>query len=108
MDEQRLSAPAVRRWTGPNEYIDGLVRRRTSRGTRLPTGQRTEPEAPRMLLSTLPFVALLAALGVLAVAIMIAAWPVHDAKPSSRQLTLHEKGTAAKGWFQEAQKEMHR
>ncbi|MES2119589.1 MAG: hypothetical protein V4513_03310 [Pseudomonadota bacterium] len=61
-----------------------------------------------MLLSTLPFVALIAALGVLAVAIMIAAWPVHDAKPASRQVAPQERGMAAKGWFQEAQKEMHR
>lgn len=98
----------MRRWTRPDEYIGGLVRRRTSRGTRLPRRQRTEPEAPRMLLSTLPFVALLAALGVLSVAIMIAAWPVHEAEPQFRRVALHEQGTAAKGWFQKARKEMHR
>lgn len=108
MDEQRLSARAMRRWTRPDGYIDGLVRRRTRRGMRLPKRQRTEPETPRMLLSTLPFVALLGALGVLSVAIMIAAWPIHETRPESRWVALHEQGTAAKGWFQEARKEMHR
>ncbi len=58
-----------------------------------------------MLLSTLPFLALIAGLAVLSVAIAIAAWPVHppvaaQVKPAPREL-----GTAPRGWFQEAQKE---
>jgi hypothetical protein len=106
MDVPRLTAPAARKWTRPDEYVEGLVRRRSTRhGYRRPR-QRTEPEAPRLLLSTLPFLALLGGLAVMAVAIMIAAWPVHEAAPQRPQPVEHERGVAAKGWFQEAQKEM--
>lgn len=106
MDLPRLSTPASRRWTRPDDYVEGLVRRRTSRkGYRRPR-QRTEPEAPRMLLSTVPFVALLGALAMLGVAIMIAAWPGGQPQSHQQQPVQHERGIAAKGWFQEAQKEM--
>ena len=68
---------------------------------------RTEPETPRLLLSTLPFVALLGALGVLAAAIIIIAWPGNrlQVKPPAEA---HEKGVAAKGWLQEAERDFHR
>jgi hypothetical protein len=106
MDLPRLTAPAARKWTRPGDYVEGLVRRRTSRHGRRQPRRRTEPEAPRMLLSTLPFAALLGALAVMSVAIMIAAWPGSQPKPQAQQPVQHERGVAAKGWFQEAQREM--
>jgi hypothetical protein len=59
------------------------------------------------LLSTIPFLLLFALLGVLAIAIMVIAYPgnqpVQKPKPTAK-----EQGVAQRGWFQEAQKEMHR
>jgi hypothetical protein len=59
-----------------------------------------------MLLSTVPFLALIGLLAVLGVAIMIIAFP--GSQPVSKPSTVakHEKGVAERGWFQEAQKEM--
>ncbi len=106
MDIPRLSESESRKWTRPDDYIEGLMRRRTGglgdRGRR----QRTEPETPRLLLSTVPFIALLAGLGILGVAIMIAAAPWAQPQPRQPQPVQHERGVAAKGWFQEAQKDM--
>ena len=101
MKKQGLASPPPRAWTKIEDYVTPLVRR--SR-LRLRLRPRTQPEAPRLLLSTLPFLALLAALAVLAVAIMIAAWPGGQPSPRAR-LSPHQQGYAAKGWFQEAQKE---
>jgi hypothetical protein len=70
--------------------------------------RRTQPESPRMMLSTLPFVALIALLGVLAVAIMVIAFPGNQPASNPRQVAAKEQGRAERGWFQEAQKEMHR
>ena len=108
MDKQRLSAPAARKWTSADDYIDGLIRLRRNRNARRKPVARTEPETPRLLLSTLPFAALLVALGMLSMAIMIAAWPIHQATAAKQQPAQAERGVAAKGWFQEAQKDMHR
>ncbi|MEO7751285.1 MAG: hypothetical protein ABIS09_08190 [Sphingomicrobium sp.] len=108
MDKQRLGAPASRRWTKPDDYVEGLVRRRNSRRGRHLTRGRTEPETPRPMLSTVPFAALILALAMLSVAIMIAAWPGGYAAPSASQAAPTERGVAAKGWFQDAQKEMKR
>lgn len=60
-----------------------------------------------MLLSTVPFFILLMLLGVLAVAIMIVAFP--GTQPQIRQpaAAAKEKGVAQRGWFEEAQKDMH-
>lgn len=92
-----------RNWTRPEDYIGAMARRRTARRQREPK-PRTQPEAPRLLLSTLPFLALLAALGVLTVAIMVMAWPGSQPMPRA-STTPREQGVAAKGWFQEAEKE---
>ncbi|GAC1503211.1 MAG: hypothetical protein NVS1B6_10360 [Steroidobacteraceae bacterium] len=80
-----------------------LPRQRQSQRIRL----RTEPERPTLLISTLPFFALLAVLGILAVAIMIVAFP--GSQPLTRTGTIvpKELGVAQRGWFQEAQKDMH-
>ena len=68
------------KWTRPEDYISALARRRTFRRTRRRERQ-SEPDSPRLLLSTLPFLALLGLLGVLAVAIMVAAFPGSQPQP---------------------------
>ena len=92
-------------WTTPGDYFGALARRRTARRSREPK-PRTQPERPRLLLSTLPFLALIIGLALLSVAIMVAAWPGTE-PPAARKAPPPELGTASKGWFQEAQKEFH-
>ena len=101
MKKQGLAPPPPRAWTRIEDYVVPLIRRAHARRRMEP---RTQPEAPRLLLSTIPFLALLAALAVLAVAIMIAAWPGSQPRPQPRPAQ-HEEGVAAKGWFQTAQRE---
>jgi hypothetical protein len=95
-----------RAWTRPDAYFAALARKRSFRrahGER----QRTQPEAPRMLLSTVPFLMLLGLLAVLGVAIMITAFPGSQPQPRPRPTAASkERGIAQRGWFQEAQKEM--
>ena len=59
-----------------------------------------------MILSTLPFAALLAVMAMLTVAIAISAWPASH-PVAHAQAQEKELGTAQRGWFQEAQKEFH-
>lgn len=99
-----LAPPEPRRWTRADDYLGAFARRRTARRER-EAPVRTQPEAPRLLLSTIPFLALIAALAILAVAIMVVAWPGGQPQ-ASRRAAPREQGVAAKGWFQEAQKEM--
>jgi len=101
-----LAPPEPRRWTRADDYIGALARRRTARRKR-ETGGRTEPESPRLLLSTIPFLALIAALAILAVAIMITAWPGSQPQPAQKSVA-REQGVAAKGWFQDAEKEFRK
>ena len=108
MDKERLTRPrSARDWTRLDDYVAALVHRRTARqrGAEQP---RTQPDAPRFSLSTLPFLALLAALLVLSVAIIVAAWPGNQPQPKPKQLAQHEQGYAPKGWLQEAEKDMRR
>ena len=74
---------------------------------REPSEPRTQPEAPRFSLSTLPFLVLLAALMVITVGIAAAAWP-GGLSQAQQRFAAKERGTATKGWFQEAEKDMHR
>lgn len=101
-----LAPPEPRRWTRADDYLGAMARRRTARRGREP-GPRTQPESPRLLLSTIPFLALIAALAILAVAIMVVAWPGSQPQPAQRQIA-REQGVAAKGWFQEAQKDFRK
>ena len=95
-------------WTRVDDYLGAMARRRTFRRSRAP-GPRTQPEFPRFLLSTLPFLVLMAALMVITVGIVIAAWPGAQPEPQSPpKLAEHQQGVAQKGWFEEAEKEMHR
>ena len=99
------SPPGRRSWTGPQAYIEALARKRTFRRSH-DSPRRTQPESPRLLLSTLPFLALLALLGILAIAIFIAALPGHQPR-TKQQVAAKEKGVAQPGWFKEAQKQFH-
>jgi hypothetical protein len=105
-DKQPVASPPARQWTRPEDYVEAMARKRSARHAREPK-PRTEPEAPRAMLSTIPFLALLGALAVLSVAIMVAAWPGGEQQQLRPRAPVHEVGTAEKGWFQEAQKEMH-
>lgn len=104
--KQNLSTPApTRAWTRIEDYVDALARRRRRSARREPV--RSQPENPRMLLSTLPFLVLLALLTVLGVAIMIVAFPGGQPPHRRVQMESHETGVAPKGWFQEAEKQFH-
>ncbi len=105
MEQERLAAPAARKWTRPDIYVEALIRRRNSRHGPGRERQRTQPESPRLWLSTIPFLALLAALAGLSVAIMITAWPGRDHHPQQEKAVRLERGVAQRGWFEEAQKQ---
>lgn len=106
MDKERVTeSPAERKWTAPDAYVEALARRRTFRRAHRP-GERTQPEFPRFVLSTLPFLALLLALAALSIAIMFLAWPRSEPQRRPQQLA-KEQGYAPKGWLEEAQREMH-
>ena len=108
--KDRLAPPRrTTRWTSADDYLEALARRRTARHEReRKEGPRTEPEVPRFGLSTLPFLALMAALAVLTLGIMIAAWPgSQPAAKRQQEVAERQPGTAPKGWLQEAEKEFH-
>lgn len=104
-----LAPPSpTRAWTRPEDYLSALARRRTARKARGGQEPRTQPEAPKFLLSTLPFLVLLVALAVIAIGLFAAAWPAGQPQPQPRAEAAREPGTAPKGWFQEAEKEFNR
>jgi hypothetical protein len=93
-------------WTRIEDYLaPWFLRVRHRRESRLKP--RTEPEEPRFLLSTLPFLLLFAGLAVMAIAIALAAFPGTQPPSKPAPPAQREIGTAPKGWFQEAQKEFH-
>lgn len=95
-----------RAWTRIDDYLaPWFLRVRHRRASRLKP--RTEPEEPRFLISTLPFLLLFAALGVLAIGIALIAFPGAQPERKPQPAPHHETGTAPKGWFQEAEKEFH-
>jgi hypothetical protein len=103
MDRPDLAPANERRWTRIDTYIEGLARRETARRRRQ-VAVRTEPESPRLMLSTFPFLATMLVLAMLIVLIAVAAWPA--SQPEFRPKPVQkERGTAQRGWFQEAQKE---
>jgi hypothetical protein len=108
--KQRVVDPAPEgAWTKPEPYIGALARKRSLRRARGETEKlRTEPESPRALLSTVPFLALIGLLAILAVAIMILAFPGSQPQQKPGPPAQKEKGVAQRGWFQEAQKEFHK
>jgi hypothetical protein len=100
-DEVASRGPS-RSWVRAEDYVEALARRRTARRNRGPL-PRTQPETPRLLLSTLPFMALIGGLAVLTLAIIASAWPQTQRPVEARSAA--EVGTASKGWFQDAQKD---
>lgn len=106
MKRQGVTESPANRWTRPEDYLRAMARKRGYRHARN-SRRRTEPESPRLLLSTLPFLALFALLGVLAVAIMVAAFPGSQPRHYAAQGPQKEQGVAARGWFQEAQRDFH-
>jgi hypothetical protein len=97
-------APPQSKWTRAEAYLGGLALRRSARRARR-LGARSEPEAPRLILSTIPFAVLIAVLGLLIVAFAVAAWP--GSQPDFKEkVAQKELGTAQPGWFDEAKKEM--
>ena len=94
------------KWTRAEDYVEALARRRTFRRGRQDQ-RRSQPEAPALLLSTLPYVALLALLAVLALGIMIAAYPGAQPQAKPTPAPSKEQGVAPKGWLQEAEREFH-
>lgn len=106
--KDRLAAPAPEEaWTRPEDYLGAMARKRSFRKAHADK-PRTQPEKPRLLLSTVPFLALIGLLAILAVAIMIVAFPGSQPAPKPKQAAQQEKGVAQRGWFQEAQKEMQK
>jgi hypothetical protein len=107
-DSEKIAPPAPgSSWTRPDDYIGAMARKRTYRRAR--EGQpRSDRATSRAGLATVPLAAILAVLAVLVVAIMIVAFPGTQPEPRPNPPAVHEQGVAAPGWFQKAQKEMHR
>ena len=93
-------------WTGVENYLVALARRRTARHMRegRPSG-RMDPDEPRNTVGTIPFIVMMAAFLLLFVAIASLAWPRHE--EPRRQVEVHEVGTAPAGWLEEAEQEMN-
>jgi hypothetical protein len=102
MDKPDVAAARTDRWTRIDMYLEALAHRGSVRRRRY--AQRTEPEAPRLMLSTLPFIAIMLVLAVLMVLFAVAAWPPSQPEFPDRPQP-REIGTAQRGWFQEAKKE---
>ena len=105
MNEDKLASPPTQAWTRVEDYFASLARRRTARKQREP-GPHIHPEAPRISLSILPFLALLAALAVFAVAIVIDAWPGRDRPHAQPKPPPREYGTAPPGWIDQAKRDV--
>ena len=107
-DTEKLASGAPRpAWTRPDDYLAAMALKRSFRRAR-GDKPRTQPESPRPLLSTVPFLILIGLLAILAVAIMVTAFPGNQPQQRPQQAAAPEQGVAQRGWFQEAQKDMHR
>lgn len=105
MKQHRLAESP--KWTRAEDYVEALARRRTARRAS-DSRQRTQPEAPRLLLSTVPFLVLFGLLAALSIAITIVAMPGSQPRPAVRQAASTQEGIAARGWLEEAKKDFHR
>lgn len=106
MKRQEVTESPTDKWTRPEDYLGAMALKRTfRRGRRV--RDRTEPESPRLLLSTVPFFALLTLLAILAVGIMIIAFPGTQPQVKPPQPPAKERGIAQEGWLQEAEKDFH-
>lgn len=96
-------------WTRIDTYMRTLNRRRSViRGRGQSARPAEEPEPPRLLLGTLPFLLLSGALAVVAGAIIVMARPgaMRPQGPAAvERVPPKELGRAPVGWFDEAKKE---
>jgi len=94
-------------WTGVENYLVALARRRTARHKREGRPHsRMDPDEPRNTVGTIPFIIMMGAFLLLFVAIASLAWPNHEEqKPRKAE---REIGTAPAGWMEEAEQEMNR
>lgn len=106
MKRHEVTESPAGKWTRAEDYLGALARKRSFRRSR-GRSERSEPESPRLLLSTVPFLALMALLAVLGVAIMVTAFPLTQPREKAAPLAQREQGVAPRGWFQEAQREFH-
>lgn len=106
MKRQGVTESPTGKWTRPEDYLGAMARKRSSRRERR-SRNRTEPESPRLLLSTVPFLALIGMLAILAAAIMVIAFPGTQPEVKPPAPTPKEQGVAQKGWLQEAEKDFH-
>lgn len=104
MDKQRLAESRGPRWTRADDYVAAMARKRSARRERADK-DRGDADPPRSVLGALPFLILIMLLGVLAVAIMVVAFPGSQPQHKPTPPGAHELGTANRGWFQEAQKQ---
>ncbi|MEO7603328.1 MAG: hypothetical protein ABIS39_08775 [Sphingomicrobium sp.] len=102
-DDRPPARDEARPWTRINEYIVSLARLRSARRAHS-VKPRTQPEEPRFVLSTLPFMLLMTALLVIAVAIFLAAWPGSRPQPQPKP-EVSEQGVAKRGWLEDAERE---
>jgi hypothetical protein len=92
----------ARAWTRPEDYWPTRRPARSSwpQKSRRRGDKHGDPlEGGRASLTALPYLVVLAGLGVLAVAIMILAWPGNRPPPPAPQPVTVEVGTAPKGWL---------
>ena len=108
MENPRLSESTSGKWTHADEYVAAMARRRSARRDREPRRRRTQPEAPRFWLSTLPYLVLIVALAGLTVAIAVTAFPGSQPRAKDPQVAAREQGVAPPGWLDEAQREFRR
>lgn len=77
----------------------GRLWRRSAARTRRRLHPRTEPERPRFLLGTFPFLLLILALMVVAVTIILSAVPGRSYRTTESESRQPEAGTAPPGWL---------
>lgn len=104
MSRPDLVPPTAQRWTRIEDYGAGLRRLTHARRARRERA-RTQPETPALMLSTVPFAALIGVFAVLVVVFAVAAWPGREIPQAQPKPEQRELGTAPRGWFDEAKKE---
>lgn len=98
--ESRSAADKPGRWERIDDYLRPIRRRGSGWRRRLSARPGHEQEPERALLSTLPFVALLAGLALLTVILFTLAVPGNYSRHAPRQQSQAvELGTAPPGWI---------
>ena len=107
--KQKLASPDPGgTWTRPDAYLVAMARKRSFRRRAHAEKPRTQPESPRLLLSTMPFLLVIGLLAVVVVGVIVLAFPGNQPLSKPQPRPAKEQGTAQRGWFQEAQKQFHK